>query len=113
MVDPVRKGKTVDNQKQQKKFYTPEFKAEAVALCKKVGVTKASQDLQVSLASLDRWRRDSDGVDTNSGASKLSYEALEKENQRLKKELQYIEEINKVLKKSTAIFSSSHLGGLK
>lgn len=103
----------MENQKQQKKHYPPEFKAEAVALCKKVGLTKASQDLQVSLSSLDRWRRDIDGVDTHSDPSKPSYEALENENRRLKKELQYIEEINKVLKKSTAIFSSSHLGGLK
>jgi len=43
----------------------------------------------------------------------MSYDQLEREVGRLQKENGYLKEINKVLKKSTAIFSSDHLGGLK
>ena len=42
-----------------------------------------------------------------------AYSDLEKEVRRLKKENGYLKEINKVLKKSTAIFSAEHMGGLK
>ncbi len=41
--------------------------------------------------------------------NKKSYRELEKENKRLKKELGWMEEINTVLKKSTAIFSSDQI----
>lgn len=107
----------MENKKEPKKTYTPEFKAEAVALCEKVGITKASKDLQVALSTLHGWKTETavnaQKRDSRNTSSKPSYEALEKECQKLKKELKYIEEINRILKKSTAIFSSSHLGVLK
>lgn len=103
----------MESKKEPKKSYTAEFKAEAVALYEKVGLVKASKDLQVSLSTLHRWRAELSPKTIRADASKPTYEELEKENQRLKKELKYIEEINEVLKKSTAIFSKSHLGGSK
>jgi len=42
-----------------------------------------------------------------------SYQQLAKENRRMAKEIGYLKEINKVLKKSTAIFSRDHMGDLK
>lgn len=95
------------------KKYSNEFKQEAVARSKITGITRACEELGVSKAALSRWRKEfSDGKLTKS-KNKLSYEELEKENRRLKRELGYVEEINRVLKKSTAIFSSKELGGSK
>ena len=100
--------------KSKKKIYTKEFKIQAVERCKKEGLKKTSEDLGVSTASLSNWRK---LVDPSSGLSKSkdmpSYEELLKENKRLKKELSYVEEINDILKKSTAIFSSDKFRGLK
>ena len=53
------------------------------------------------------------GGECDSHPGKPSYQELEAEIRRLKKELGYVAEINKVLKKSTAIFSSSEMGGLR
>lgn len=103
----------MESEKKQRKYYSPEFKAEAVVLCKKIGLTKACEQLGVSSAALSRWKRKQPETSLSGSHSKPSYEELEKEVRRLKKELGYVEEINRVLKKSTAIFSSSQMGGLK
>ena len=103
----------METKKRQRNIYTPEFKKEAVERSRIVGVTKAKDELGVSLAALSRWRKEFSGEASILNSTRPSYEELEKENRRLKKELGYVEEINKVLKKSTAIFSSSQLGGLK
>ncbi len=103
----------MEEKKGLRKSYTLEFKVEAVALSEKIGTIKASKDLQLSTSTLHRWKTE---LNPNKGIkdpSKPSYESLEKENQRLKKELQYVNEINRVLKKSTAIFSNNLLEVLK
>ena len=103
----------MENKKDSKKSYSTEFKMEAVARCKSIGQAKTSKELGVAPSTLYRWGREN--LNNNNGVlfNKPSYETLEKENRRLKKELGYVEEINRVLKKSTAIFSSKELGGLK
>lgn len=90
--------------------YSQEFKAQAVAKCLEIGISKTVEELGVSAATLRIWKERADsGSQTQAG--KPSYHDLEKENHRLKKELGYVNEINEILKKSTAIFSSSQMGG--
>ena len=95
--------------------FSQEFKQEAVNLASRIGASKAAKELDVHEASIRQWKKNLNGstsINSTSG-SKKSYEELEKENRRLAKELGYLKEINKVLKKSTAIFSADHMGGLK
>lgn len=97
--------------KKKKKVYSKEFKLQAVERAKAVGTSKASEELGVSIASLSSWKKMLDPTRENS--DKPSYEELQREVKRLKRELGYVEEINKVLKKSTAIFSNDHFRGSK
>lgn len=92
--------------------YSEEFKAEAIEMCSKIGIAKTSNELGVSTASLRNWTNQA-GREPRIPDGKPSYQDLEKKIARLQKEIGYINEINKVLKKSTAIFSSSEMGGLK
>lgn len=92
------------------KSYTEEFKREAVARSEAVGVTRACEELDITSSTIYGWiKKYSDSPSSKTSENKPSYEELEKENRRLKKELGYMEEINKVLKKSTAIFSSDQI----
>lgn len=96
--------------KKRRTSYSPEFKEEAVAKCKELGFSRTSRELGVSPITLRNWtlKRET----SSSQVGKPSYDDLEKENRKLRKELGYVTEINEVLKKSTAIFSSENLGGL-
>ena len=88
------------------KSYTEEFKREAVARSQAVGVTTACEELGITSSTIYGWiKKYSDLTSARGSVEKPSYEELEKEVRKLKKELGYMEEINKVLKKSTAIFS--------
>lgn len=81
--------------------YSDEFKAEALDLIKKNGVTQTSKDLGVTPSLLYGWKAKKAGY----GAfPKMSLEDSQKENQRLKKELIQVYKINEVLKKSLGIF---------
>ena len=97
------------------KRYSEEFKREAVARCKAVGPTKTCEELGIANSLLFTWRKkyDDDSLLSDKSVKKPSYDELEKELKRVKKELGYMEEISKVLKKSTAIFSSDHIKGSK
>ena len=98
--------------KRKRPTYSAEFKAEALAKYAEIGASRTSKELGVSIATLNNWKLKA-GHGSHGPDGKVSYEELEKENRRLKKELGYINEINKVLKKSTAIFSSNEMGGLR
>ena len=91
--------------------YSAEFKAEAVEMSEKIGVTRTSEELGVSPASLRNWVAQAGKEQSRDG--KPSYQDLEKEVARLRKEISYTNEINKVLKKSTAIFSNREMGGMQ
>ena len=80
--------------------YSTEFKAEAVAKCLEVGACQTSKELGIPYVTLRNWVTKA-GQGLISAEDKPSYEDLERENNRLKKELGYVNEINKVLKKST------------
>lgn len=97
------------NQKPSKpRRYSEDFKREAIDLAEKIGISKASKELGISYATLKSWisRQMPKGSDKNAP----TYEELLKENRRLSKEMEYLEKINSVLKKSTAIFSKSEMG---
>ena len=96
-----------------KRSFSAEFKREAVELIEKIGIKKASAELDIGDATLRAWRKKIQNPQTQSPEGEKSYQQLAKENRRLAKEIGYLKEINKVLKKSTAIFSRDHMGGLK
>ena len=98
--------------KRSRPTYTNEFKEQAIAKCLKSGVTKTSQELGVSTASLRKWIKKEE-TGTSSTENSKKFEELEKENRRLRKELSYVNEINEILKKSTAIFSKKVMDDLK
>ena len=105
--------KEQSNRKQKR--FSEEFKQEAIELSNKLGNSKAALELGINESNIRNWKRK---LNSNSQASipmgaKKSYAELEKENKRLSKENGYLREINKVLKKSTAIFSADHMGGSK
>lgn len=103
----------MERERKQRKRYSLEFKQEAVVRCRAMGVTQTSQELGVCQATLNRWKKEAAESGRKGAENKPTYEELEKENRRLKKENGWLEEINRILKKSTAIFSSTHLGGSK
>ena len=97
--------------KRKRPTYSAEFKAEAIRKCRESSMNQTSKDLGVSVATLRNWLGKAETGPTEKG--KPSYEDLEKKVQRLEKELGYVNEINSILKKSTAIFSVGELGGSK
>ena len=102
-----------EKKRRKRRIFTEEFKREAVELVEKIGMSKAEKELDIGNSVLRCWRRKFQNPEDQSANGKKSYSDLEKENRRLNKELGYMKEINKVLKKSTAIFSRDHIGGLK
>lgn len=94
------------------RIYSQEFKLEAVALAEKTSFEKACKELDVASSTLRAWAKEIKLTgDVKKGEP--TYAELKKEINRLKKENMYLEEINKVLKKSTAIFSSDQIKGSK
>ena len=100
------------DKKRTRPTYSAEFKAEALVKSREIGIKQTSLELGVSQGALRSWMLKADRS-TSPVDGKPSYQDLEKEVAKLKKELGYVTEINKVLKKSTAIFSNSEMGGLR
>ena len=94
-----------------KTIYSIEFQQEAIELAKKTNNTEAASQLGVSEATIRNWKKKFH--ENPLIHEKKSYSELEKEVKRLSRELGYMKEINKVLKKSTAIFSKDVMGDLK
>lgn len=87
----------------RRKNFTREFRSKAVELASRIGVSEAAKELGVGLSTLQKWKSASDVPEKTE-----SPDDLEKENKRLRKEIEYLRKINEVLKKSTAIFSQDH-----
>lgn len=88
-----------------RKSYTREFKSEAIDLANRKGPSEASRQLGVSISNIQRWQLQSKKKTTPTPVSEVN---LEKENRKLRQEIEYLRKINEVLKKSTAIFSQDH-----
>lgn len=91
------------------KQYTNEYKAEAVKLTRKIGITKAAIELGIPKSTLSQWvkRAEIGDLDTGMGTQtpgsamtqameiqhlRAEIKALAKENTRLKKENDFLEE---------------------
>ena len=87
----------------KKRFFSEDFKTEAVELATRIGVDTAAKELNINPANIRRWKKEGTVVEQESATD------LEKENRRLRKENGYLKKINEVLKKSTAIFSQDQM----
>lgn len=106
--------------KKVKRKFTQEFRNEAIILASNVGYSQAARELGLSESLVRVWKKRKDLLKSPGQASAFSqnsktrtYEELEAELRRVTKENGYLLEINKVLKKSTAIFSLNQLEGIK
>ena len=97
------------------KTYTTEFKKDAVELSNELGLSKASKELGIPTSTIGSWKKalrtSDEGVSLKDGEP--SYNELLKEVKRLRKEAEYNNKINDVLKKSLGIVSSDHLSRIK
>ena len=106
-------GTQNNKNKKDRRQYSEEFKKEAVRLSDEKGTKAAAEELGIAQPTLSKWRKIYLDLKSPSNSEDPSYQELLKENKKLKKEMEYLKDINKVLKKSTAIFSKDHLGGKK
>ena len=95
----------------QRRFYTDQFKEEAVKLAESVGIAKAAKDLGINATNITRWRKGPQATPSEPTATPTIAE-LQKENMRLKKELRYAYEVTEILKKSLGIVSPQPRGPL-
>ncbi|TKZ17461.1 transposase [Shimia litoralis] len=85
------------------KRYTDEFRRDAVRIAISSGLTRpqVSSDLGVGLPTLNKWVQNHQHDDLMSGP----HEDVEKENERLRKEVRLLREEREVLKKAAIFFA--------
>lgn len=83
--------------------YTDEFRRDAVRIAITSGLTrpKVASDLGVGLSTLNKWVQKHQHDDLMSGP----HADIEKENERLRKEVRLLREEREVLKKATIFFA--------
>lgn len=93
----------------ERRVYTAEFKREAVRLCEQPGasVVQIAEELGVSDHSLYKWRRQARerGERAFPGNGKAMLTAEQRENMRLKRELERVKQERDILKKATMFFA--------
>lgn len=94
----VRRSKT---EKSSRRRYSAEFKAEALALAAKVGVSEAAAQLGVQTSQLYAWRSKAEAASRRGHAD----QAMAAENARLKRLLAEKEQEIAILKKASAYFA--------
>jgi transposase len=89
------------------RFYTHEFKLEAVRLSESTEQTVAqiARDLGIPERVLYRWRRELRERPEQAFPGKGHQSELEEENRRLRRELELLKQEREILKKAVAIFS--------
>ena len=95
--------------KKVRRQYDEDSKKEAVKLSQEKGCKIAAKDLGIAEPTLSQWRKKYLNPKTPPSSKDPSYDEILRENRKLKKEMGYLKDINEVLKKSTAIFSSNLL----
>lgn len=97
---------TASKKKRTRRSFSDEFKREAVALFQGSGVSakQVCIELGISPALLYRWVRDA--RDDPQEADRPSYQELEKELQRTRRELDF-------LKKASSCFASQQPNGIR
>ena len=83
--------------------YTDEFRRDAVRIATTSGLTRpqAAADLGVGLSTLNKWVQKHQHDDLMAGP----HENVEKENERLRKEVRLLREEREVLKKAAIFFA--------
>lgn len=92
-----------------RRSFTPEFKAEAVRLCK-VGdrtVRQVARDLDLTETALREWVQRAD-VDAGKGPSEALTTAERDELRELRKRVKRLEMEREILKKATAFFAKEN-----
>jgi transposase len=93
----------------QRRFFTEEFKAEAVRLMTEQGmpISQVSRDLGVEAGVLRRWRRKHEGLPPRSSSGKAAMPALPEpeELRRLRRENEQLRLEREILKKALGIFT--------
>jgi transposase len=86
--------------------YTEEFRRDAVRIAVTSGLTRPqiASDLGVGVSTLNKWVQKHQHEDLMSGP----HEDVEKENSRLRKEVQLLREEREVLKKATIFFAGQN-----
>lgn len=90
----------------QKKRYTHEFKNQAVAVAKRIGVTRAAKELGLSKGNLQRWKSMDDK--RNVKVPEIG-ESPDQQIRRLEKEVEELRKVNFILRKAAAFFSQDQL----
>ena len=92
-----------------RKTYTAEFKREAVRLSQQPGVSvvQIAEELGVSDHSLYKWRKQAEerGDLAFPGNGHVALTAEQRENQRLRKELERVKQERDILKKAVKFFA--------
>ena len=92
-----------------RKTYTAEFKREAVRLSQQPGVSvvQIAKELGVSDHSLYKWRKQAEELGNLAfpGNGQVALTAEQRENLRLKKELERVKQERDILKKATMFFA--------
>jgi len=92
----------------KRKFYTPEFKLQAVKMVteQKLSVAEAARRLGVHESRLHEWKKAhlKDGADAFPGSGRQT--PPEEENRRLQAEVKRLEVERDILKKATAFFAA-------
>jgi transposase len=104
-----RRSSMPDNVKRVTKKYTKEYKLEAIKLIKEIGNAKAAKELGIAKSTLSQWMHQAEigEIDTGAGSQtpgsamtqameiqrlRAEVKALTKDNARLKKENDFLEE---------------------
>lgn len=89
------------------KFYTREFKEQAVQLVQTGGksIAQVARELGISDTSIHQWRKElaQHGKEAFPGSGHQTH--LEEENRRLKRELERVQQERDIVKKVVGIFS--------
>jgi transposase-like protein len=92
--------------KKRRRHFTPEYKAEVVALIRKSGKTagQVARDLELTETSVRAWVRQAD-IDEGKGAAGALTTAEREELAALKREVKTLRMERDILKKATAFFA--------
>lgn len=86
--------------------YSLEFKQQVVELAHRSGISKAAQQLGVSVANVQRWKSEA----KRKGEMPVKQnETIEEEVRRLRKENEELKTVNHILKRAAAFFSQDQL----
>ena len=83
--------------------YDQSFKEEALKLSDDIGVKKACEQLDVNYGTLTGWRKQRS---RKNKAGKKSEDEIQKENARLKKEIDELKSANEILKDALGFFAA-------